>query len=376
MIRTQVGRYVAVSIVSVAFAVSILAVACLGTSAAFADGGVPVNTALPSVGRADHQDQFALDVGQPVLAAAGTWTGALAYSYRFSRCPTPTLDASCTVLGTWQPDARASYDRTSAGQYAVVEVEATDAAGTSTPVASQAKLLTVPPALNAAGIRLTGGLPDSTVAPGSPVDVGLDPSAITGVPAPSVTIVWEVSDGPAGSDAIQARDTPYTGPLTAPRTLAGETIGIQAAVTITNPGGVATARSPGLYDRSAPFLSNSCFCAFDPAVPPPLRPHVGDRIPVTALELGSHLGLPRVTAGIPTPKITTQWLRCRGGRCSAISRATKASYVATRRDIGYTLRVRVTARNALGSYSLDLLSPGRVAVRAAANVKRHRARHA
>jgi hypothetical protein len=366
MAPTQVGRYLAGSL---------LAVALLGTSAASADGGAPVNTAIPSVGRADHQDQFALDVGQPVLAVAGTWTGALAYSYRFSRCPTPTLDGSCTALGTWQPDAQASYDRSSAGQYAVVEVEATDAAGTSTPVASQTKLLTIPPALNPAGIHLTGGLPDSTIAPGSPVDVSLDPTAIAGVPAPSVKIVWEVSDGPAGSDVIQTRDTPYAGPLAAPRTLAGEAIGIQAAVTVTNPGGVATARSSGLYDRSKPVLSNSCFCAFDPAVPPPLRPHGGDRIPVTALELGTHLGLPRLVAGVPTPQVTTQWLRCRNGHCTTISRATKASYVAIRRDIGYSLRVRVTARNPLGSYSLDLLTPGHLAVRAAAKPKHHASAH-
>jgi hypothetical protein len=44
--------------------------AMLTAGSASADTAVPTNTAPPSVGRA----------GQPVLAEAGTWTGALAYS--------------------------------------------------------------------------------------------------------------------------------------------------------------------------------------------------------------------------------------------------------------------------------------------------------
>lgn len=40
--------------------------------------------------------------------------------------------------------------------------------------------------------------------------------------------------------------------------------------------------------------------------------------------------------------------------------------------MGYSLRVRLTAHNALGSYAVDLLTPGRLAVQALPPVKKPR----
>jgi hypothetical protein len=61
-----------------------------------------------------------------------------------------------------------------------------------------------------------------------------------------------------------------------------------------------------------------------------------------------------------------QWQRCdsHGAGCSAISGATAASYTATSADVGHTLRVAVTAKNAGGSttalsgYSAGVAAPG------------------
>src|SRR5437667_374721 len=48
-----------------------------------------------------------------------------------------------------------------------------------------------------------------------------------------------------------------------------------------------------------------------------------------------------------------RWLRCDsvGGSCADISGATAGTYVPTADDVGRALRVRVTARNSLGSRS-------------------------
>jgi hypothetical protein len=73
----------------------------------------------------------------------------------FWQCPTATFDATCSALASWQPDLQMTYDRSSAAQYAVVEVEAANAAGTSAAVASAPKLVTIPPTLSASGIHLT-----------------------------------------------------------------------------------------------------------------------------------------------------------------------------------------------------------------------------
>jgi hypothetical protein len=229
------------------------------------------------------------------------------------------------------------------------------------------------PSIDASAVHLTGGLPDGTVASGASVEVQIDPGAITGDPAPAVKITWRTIDQTAGGDVVAESDTPHVGPITTPAPKTGEEIQITATVTATNSDGVATAAAPTLAVRSAPYMTNGC-CGFNPSVPRPLHVKVGQRIEVTALELGTRLGLPSVTAGDPAPQVTMHWLRCRNRRCSLIARATRSSYTAERRDVGYSLRIRLTARNPLGSYSLDLVTPGRLAVRTTATPKHGRSR--
>jgi hypothetical protein len=143
-------------------------------------------------------------------------------------------------------------------------------------------------------------------------------------------------------------------------------------VKATNPGGPASGSAPTLQVRAPPLLTNACSCAAPRTVPPPLPVTVGDRLPLAELEDGVLLDAPRITAEVPAPRITMHWLRCRRNHCAPILRATGDSYTATPRDIGYSLRVRLTARNPLGSYTVDLVTPGRLAVRAPPARKRRR----
>src|SRR5437762_792442 len=58
-----------------------------------------------------------------------------------------------------------------------------------------------------------------------------------------------------------------------------------------------------------------------------------------------------------------QWRRCDsvGGSCADISGATTSTYVPSADDVGHALRVRVTARNSLGSRSSTSTPTGAVA---------------
>jgi hypothetical protein len=58
-------------------------------------------------------------------------------------------------------------------------------------------------------------------------------------------------------------------------------------------------------------------------------------------------------AGTQPITVTYQWLRCdrNGGSCAAIAGATAQSHALTSADVGQTVRVRVTARNAAGARS-------------------------
>jgi hypothetical protein len=68
------------------------------------------------------------------------------------------------------------------------------------------------------------------------------------------------------------------------------------------------------------------------------------------------------TGGQPMT-FTYQWRRCdqSGGSCSDISGATGKTYVVTSADVGNTLRVRVTAKNTLGSRAATSIPTGVIA---------------
>jgi large repetitive protein len=64
---------------------------------------------------------------------------------------------------------------------------------------------------------------------------------------------------------------------------------------------------------------------------------------------------PGTWSGTPAPTFTYQWKQCdsAGANCSALSSATGSTYAVVAGNVGFTLRVNVTATNSAGSPNLD-----------------------
>jgi hypothetical protein len=128
---------------------------------------------------------------------------------------------------------------------------------------------------------------------------------------------------------------------------------------VQNIGGTASAPDPILHDGSGPLVYNGGAVMRTNTVrtiywiPPALgvpRAVVKPRISGTA-KVGRTLSATRGTWTNSPTKFRFQWLRCsaRGTHCHAISGATKSKYKLVARDARHKLRVRVTAKNTVGS---------------------------
>jgi hypothetical protein len=115
---------------------------------------------------------------------------------------------------------------------------------------------------------------------------------------------------------------------------------------ILNTDGVDTASCPGDKFEQIPFTTVS------PGAQPSAVP-VNDIAPsVTGVAIQSRIlsGIAGAWNASPPPSLALQWLQCDtvGANCIAISGATTATYRPTATDIGWTLRLQVTASNASG----------------------------
>src|SRR5687768_4276892 len=90
------------------------------------------------------------------------------------------------------------------------------------------------------------------------------------------------------------------------------------------------------------------------------RPTISDTTPQTGQTLTAN---PGEWTGSQPIVFSYQWLRCNSGgqQCVAIPEADDRTYTVRQGDVGNTLRVRVTARNAAGSANADSAATSRVA---------------
>lgn len=196
--------------------------------------------------------------------------------------------------------------------------------------------------------RTAGGKPVNTAPPAvsGTASVGQTLTAgngsWSGSPSPSFSYAWERCDG-AGANC-----STISGATSSRYLLTSQDRGrrVRVRVTAGNSSGSATAVS-----------------AATAAVTDRPRNTVKPAVSGTA-KVGRTLTRTNGTwTGYPAPTYATQWLRCdaAGANCARIADATRSRYVPKAGDVGRRLRVRVTARNSVGSASAVSNATARVA---------------
>jgi serine protease AprX len=296
-------------------------------TAAAASVTVPSNTAEPQV-------SGVLEPGQVQTATPGTWEGGgeLAYSYQWQRCHTEDREV---VAGEDQPIGFWRFSETG-GQ---VAADSSGRTGNGAYVGA--------PTFGIPGVTGNGS-----------VGLGLRGTGTVEVPAPSPSErfsleVWVDTAGPQTDRAILARWLPGEGGIMLRLDEAGNYSLVAGAETklqtATKPSGswehlVAT------WDGSTLRLyRNATLIGSEPFSGPLSEPGIG-------LTVGGSPGEASLNADVDEVAVYDRPLSLADVRghyrgCRGIPGGTSASYTAAAADVGYQLRVRVTATNSAGSSS-------------------------
>jgi len=292
--------------------------------------GPPVNVSYPTITLATGDSSPV--VGHFLFASVGTWNGdfPISYAYQWKRCDgSDPLDGPCVNI----PGAISSFYTPSAsdvGMLLRVQVTATNDQGSAAQNSeSSAIVIALPPKVTS-----TPQISDDTPV----VDSELDLSAgiWQGSTPITFTYSWRRCD-PVGDfsscvpipGATQASYTPTTADIG---------FSIRVWITGTNPAGTDQA------------ITNHTYPVVD-------KPHFSPSS-VSAPEINGTAALGRqLTAdtgsfdGDAPIKTTFVWQRCNavGNACHTIAGAKKIVYLPSSPDVGYTLRVTVTATNAYGN---------------------------
>jgi len=292
--------------------------------------GPPVNTSYPTLNLASGDSSPV--VGHFLTASVGTWSGAfpITFSYQWKRCQgSDPLNAPCVDI----PGATSSFytpQNADVGSRLRVQVTATNSQG-SAPQNSESSALVV-----ALAPKVTSTPDISEDAP--VVDTPLTVSA--GVWAGSTPIAFTYSWRRCNPVGDVSSCVPIANATTASYTPTTQDIGFSLRVWITgaNPAGSDTA----ITNHTFPVVDKQ---HFSPNVAS--MPTVGGTA-ILGRQLTANTGSFLGDAPITTSFV---WQRCdaTGSGCRTIPGAKKIVYFPTSADIGFTLRVSVTAKNAYGS---------------------------
>lgn len=271
--------------------------------------------------------------GQPITASPGTWQNAVSFAYETLRCN--AAGTGCAPVATGPDYTLGAAD---VGHKMRVRVTATNSAGETTQATSAATALVLPlPPVMLFAPSVLGGVQIGQ-------QLASTPGTWTSTATVSYTYRWARCSASCEwiAGATEATYTPGRADVL-------DTL--QLEVTAINDGGATTALSAPT--DPVPPIAPSQLTA------PSITGTPRDRLTLTA-----HDG---TFDGAPEPAITRLWERCdEAGVCSEIAGATDSTYTADVEDVGYRLRLAVTATNPGGS--LTVHSPQSAPVEAMAPV--------
>ncbi|HEX6788402.1 MAG TPA: hypothetical protein VF091_04100 [Gaiellaceae bacterium] len=292
--------------------------------------GPPVNTSYPTINLSSGDSSPV--VGHFLTASVGTWSGAfpITFSYQWKRCDgSDPLDGPCVNIA----GATSSFytpQNADVGSRLRVQVTATNSQG-STPQNSESSAIVValPP-------KVTSTPQISSDSPVVDTALTLTPGVWAGSTPIAFTYSWRRCN-PVGdlSSCVQIANA-----TTATYTPTVQDIGFSLRVWITgaNPAGSDVA----ITNHTFPVVDKQ---HFSPNVAS--MPTVGGTA-ILGRQLTANTGSFLGDAPITTSFV---WQRCdaTGAGCHTIVGANKIVYFPTSGDVGYTIRVSVTAKNAYGT---------------------------
>src|SRR5262245_24651802 len=302
--------------------------AALGGGAARAQTQVaPSNTSPPTI-------TGTASVGKTLTANPGTWSGTspITFKYQWQRCD--SAGNGCSSI-TGETTSHRQLVPDDAGHRLRVRITATNSSG-STNVTSGASAV-----VSASG----SGLPVNTKEPsisGAPVQgqtLQASPGSWSGSSPIAFKYQWLRCDT-LGNNCVQ-----IAGATGSSRKLDAADTGhrLRVRVTASNSAGSTTAQSNATNTVTAGGGSGAPVSQSLPVISGTMT--AGQSIVSTD---GAWTGAVPIT-------YTYQWLRCdaNGGACSAIFGETKHNRTLTDADVGHRMRIQVTAKNSVGTASVQ-----------------------
>jgi hypothetical protein len=328
---TSARRWAAVASAVLAAGAVLVAVVASGPASA-QSLAAPVNMSQPTI-------SGTATVGQTLTGTQGTWSNADSFAYQWVRCPSDgglPDGSNCSYI----PGASTTaYIVSSAdtGFRLRFRVTASNVDGPTTEASNATDLISSAPSRTS-----------DPVVSGSPVQ-GQTLSTTNGGWSSSTPITFSYQWVRCGTDggAPDGSNCPAIGGATGQSyKLAAGDVGhrMRARVTATNSGG------------STSWASNATAVVQASAASGPPKNTKEPSVSGTATQGQTLTASGGSWSGTSPITLSYQWVRCGtdggksdGSNCATIGGATTTKYVLTASDVGHRLRVRVSARNGLGS---------------------------